>query len=93
MRLKQPGKCFGMGSLGRTDLSLMENSRRRERTSRAASALDVREILSSCEVASVSGSVWCSNVGDICLLLALMWQEGNILAEDPREMGAGPALS
>lgn len=38
----------------------------------AASALDVRQILSSCEVPSVSGSVWCSNVGEIRLLLARM---------------------
>lgn len=39
---------------------------------RAASALDVRQILSSCEVPSVSGSVWGSNVGEIHLLLARM---------------------
>lgn len=55
---------------------LMENSRRRERTSRATSAFDMGQILSSCEVPSVSGSVWCSNVGEIRLLLALVWQGG-----------------
>lgn len=39
---------------------------------RAAPALGVRQILSSCKVPSVSGSVWCSNVGEIRLLLALV---------------------
>lgn len=50
---------------------MMENSSRWERTSRAASALGVSQILSSCEVLSVSGSVWCFSVGEICLLRAL----------------------
>lgn len=52
--------------------SVADRKSRRERALRAASALDVRQILSSCEVPSVSGSVWCSNVGEIRLLLALM---------------------
>lgn len=59
---------------------------------RAASALDVRQILSSCKVPSVSG----------CLVLKCRRDpsasctyggEGNSLAENPREMGIGPALS
>lgn len=38
---------------------------------RAASALDVRQILSSCESIKCC-RLWCSNVGEIRLLLALM---------------------
>lgn len=50
----------------------MENSSRREMTSRAATALGASQILSSCEALSVSGSVWCFSVGEICLLRALV---------------------
>lgn len=60
---------------------------------RAVPALDVRQILSSCE------SIKCCR---LCLVLkcgkdpsasCTYGGEGNILAENPREMGTGPALS